>query len=69
MNTDLKRGIDAFWKYVPSQIHGVPLELLCVKSRTFTSIFRQRQFQLYGHVARLPEANPCWVVSERDNPA
>ena len=34
--------------------------------KTITSIDHQRQFRLYGHVARYPEADP---VSERDNSA
>ena len=38
-------------------------------SRPITSIVRQRQLRLYGHVARYPEADPaCRVVSVRDNP-
>ena len=38
-------------------------------SRPITSIVRQRQLRLYGHVARYPEADPaCWVVSVRDSP-
>ena len=38
------------------------------KSRSITSIVRQRQLWLYGHVAHYPEVNPaCRVVSERDN--
>ena len=37
------------------------------ESRTITSIVRQRQLKLYGHVARYPEADPaCLVVSEKD---
>ena len=33
-------------------------------SRPITSIVRQRQLRLYGHVARYPEADPaCRVVS------
>ena len=44
--------------------------LLCeTESRLITSIVHQRQLQLYGHVARYPEADPTsQVVSERDNP-
>ena len=35
------------------------------ESRSITSIVHQRQLQLYGHVARYPEADPtCRVVSE-----
>ena len=38
-------------------------------SRPISSIVRQRQLRLYGHVARYPEANPAYrVVSVRDNP-
>ena len=36
-------------------------------SRPITSIVRQRQLQLYGHVARYPKADPIYrVVSVRD---
>ena len=39
------------------------------ESRPITSIVRQLQLQLYGHVACYPEAVPASkVVSERDNP-
>ena len=37
--------------------------------RPITSIVRQRQLRLYGHVARYPEADPaCRVVFVKDNP-
>ena len=37
--------------------------------RTITSIVCQRQLQLYGHVARYPEADPAYrVVSEKGRP-
>ena len=40
-----------------------------IESRLITSLVCQRQLQLYGHVARYPEAGPAsWVISERDNP-
>ena len=39
------------------------------ESRPITSIVRQHQFQLQGHVARYPEVDPTsQVISERDNP-
>ena len=43
--------------------------LLCeIESRPITSIVRQCQLQLHGHVAHYPEVDPaCRVVSERDN--
>ena len=46
-------------------------QLFCkTDSRPITTIVRQRQLRLYGHVACYPEADPAyWVVSERDNPA
>ena len=46
---------------------GIVGMTLCqiIESRPITSIVRQRQLRLCGHVARYPEADPaCWVVSE-----
>ncbi len=38
-------------------------------SRSVTSIVRERQLRLYGHMARLPDVDPAnRVLSVRDNP-
>ncbi len=38
-------------------------------SRSVTSIVRERQLRLYGHVGRLPDVDPAHrVLSIRDNP-
>ena len=77
LNTDLKRRIDVFGTRCLRRIMGyrwydfVSNQRLFheTDSRPITSIVRQRQLRLYGHVARYPEADPaCRVVSVRDNP-
>ena len=78
LNTDLKRRIDAFGTKCLRRIMGyrwndfVSNQRLLHEtgSRPITSIVRQRQLRLLGHVARYPEVDPAFrVVSERDNPA
>ena len=77
LNTDLKRRIDAFGTKCLRRIIGyrwydfVSNQRLLreTDSRPITSIVRQRQLRLYGHVARYPEADPaCRVISVRDDP-
>ena len=77
LNTDLNRQINVFGNKCLCRIMGYRWndcvsnqQLLCeTESRPITSIVRQHQLHLYGHVARYPEADPaCQVVSERDNP-
>ena len=78
LNTDLKRRIDAFATRCLCRIMGyrrydfVSNQRLFRESdsRPITSIVRQGQLQLYGHVALYPEADPAYrIVSKRDNPA
>ena len=75
--TDLKRRIDASGTKCLRKIMGyrwydfVSDQRLLreIDLRPITSIVRQRQLRLYGHVARYPEADPAYrVVSVRDNP-
>ena len=77
LNADLKRRIDAFDSNSLRRIMRyrcddfVSNEWLYreTDSRPITSIVRQRQLRLYGHVARYPEADPaCRVISVRDDP-
>ena len=78
LNTDLKRRIDVFGTRCLHRIMGYRWNDFVSNQQLFretdlrpiTSIVRQRQLRLYGHVAQYPEANPAyWAVSERDNPA
>ena len=77
LNTDLKRRIDVFGTRYLRRIMGywwynfVANQRLFYKtvSRPITSLVRQHQLPLYGHVARYSEADPaCRVASVRDNP-
>ena len=77
LSRDLERRVDAFGTKCLRRIMGyrwldyVTNERLLqeTESRPITCIVRQRQLQLYGNVARLPEVDPAHrVVSERDNP-
>ena len=77
LNRDLKRRLDAFGTKCLRRIMGyrwddfVSNERLYHEtvSRSVTSVVRERQLRLYGHVARLPEVDPAHrVVSVRDNP-
>ena len=77
LNSDLERRVDAFGSKCLRRIMGyrwfdrVTNQRLLreAESRPITCLVRQRQLQLYGHVARLPEVDPAHrVVSERDNP-
>ena len=77
LNADLKRRIDVFGTRCLRRIMGYRWDdfvsnqrlLHETESRPITSIVRQRQLRLYGHVARLPEADPSHqVLSLTDNP-
>ncbi len=78
---DTKQGLGeasrCLWYQVPSQNHWyrwndfVSNQRLLQEtgSRSVTSIVRERQLRLYGHVARLPDIDPAHrVFSIRDNP-
>ena len=76
LNIELKRRIDVFGNKCLHKIMGYCLNdfvsnqwFLCeTESSPITSIVRQQQLRLYGHVARYPKADSaCQVVSERDN--
>ena len=70
LNADLKRRIDAFGTRCLRRIMGYRWDdfvsnqrlLRETESRPITSIVRQRQLRLYGHVARFPEADPAYQV-------
>ena len=77
LNIDLKRQIDVFGNNCLHRIMGYRWNNFALnhrllretESRPITSIVRQRQFWLYGNVARYPGADPvCRIVSEKDNP-
>ena len=77
LNSGLRRKIDSFGTKCLRRIMGyrwydrVRNERLLreTESRPITHIIRHRQLQLYGHVARFPEADPAHrVISERVNP-
>ena len=77
LNTDLKRRIDVFSTKCLRRIMGYRWYDFVANQRLFretdsrpiTSIVRQHQLRLYGHVARYLEADPAYrVVSVRDNP-
>ena len=76
LNTNLERRIDDFGNEGLRRIMGYHCNdfasnqrlLHETGSRLITSIVRQRQLQLYGHVTRYPDV-ACRVVSERDSPA
>ena len=77
LNASLRRRVDAFGTRSLRRImgyswrEGVTNQRLLHEtgSRPITSIVRQRQLRLFGHVARLPEADPAHqVLSVADNP-
>ena len=77
LNTDLERRLNVFGTKCLRRIVGyrwddyVSNERLLseTESRPVTSIIRERQLRLYGHVARLPDVDPAHrVLSVRDNP-
>ena len=77
LNADLRRRLDVFGTSCLRRIMGYRWDdfvsnqrlLRETDSRHVTSIVRQRQLRLYGHVARLSEADPAYqVLTVPDNP-
>ncbi len=76
VNSDLERCLHAFGTKCLHRIMGyrwndfVSNQRLLHEtgSKSVTSIVRERQLRLYGHVARLPDVDPAhMVLSVRDN--
>ncbi len=77
LSSDLERRLNVFGTKCFRRIMGyhwndfVSKQRLLheTESRPVTSIVRERQLRLYGHVARLPDVDPAHrVLSVRDNP-
>lgn len=77
LNSALKARLDSFGTKCLRRIMGYTWRdhvsnqriLRETDSRPITSLIRERQLQLYGHVARFPEDDPTYrVISERVDP-
>ncbi len=77
LNSDLERRLNVFGTKCPRRIMGYRWNDLVsnqrllheTESRSVTSIVRERQLRLYGHVERLPDVDPAHkFLSARDNP-